>query len=185
MNTTSIYEEIIMAGFGGQGIMMLGKLLATTAMKGERFVSYIPSYGPEVRGGTANCSVVISSESIACPIVNYPDSLIVMNQPSLERFLPQLIPGGLLVMNSSLISGTPARKDIDVVLVPADAIALEITQPRSANMVILGAYLQKKGVLTTDQAAACLPDVLSKRHADTIAANQEALYRGAEFVGKQ
>jgi len=184
MSIPAIYEEVIMAGFGGQGIMMIGKLLATTAMKGERCVTYIPSYGPEVRGGTANCAVVISSESIACPIVNYPDSLIVMNQPSLERFLPLLKPGGLLVMNRSLISGSASRTDIEAVSVPADAIAQEITQPRSANMVMLGAYLRKRGILSAEQAAGCLPELFSKRHAESIAANQEALYRGAEFAGK-
>ena len=178
-----LYEEIVIAGFGGQGIILAGKLLAQTAMKAGKEVTYMPSYGAEVRGGTANCMVIISDKAIACPVVGRPDSLIVMNKASLSKFGPRLKAGGLLVWNSCLISSEPAvGEGVDVVAVAADEIAVELGSPKSANMVMIGAYLQKRGYLSVDEASQALCDVLAERYHKTIPVNTEALRRGAECV---
>lgn len=183
MTANGFYEEIIIAGFGGQGIMLTGRLLAQTAMEAGKEVTYMPSYGAEVRGGTANCMVVIAEEKIACPVVAKPDSLIVLNKASLNKFGPRLKNGGLLIMNSSLIDTEPQLDDsIEIITVPADELAIELGSKKSANMVALGAYLQKRGHLTPDGAAQALPDVLARRYHKTLPVNTEALRRGAEFV---
>ncbi len=185
MTTGSFYEEVVVAGFGGQGIILAGKLLAQTAMKTGRQVTFMPSYGAEMRGGTANSMVVIADEPIASPLVTRPDSLIAMNKASLNKFAPRLKTGGLLVINSSLIdSPLPeemARK-FQIVKVPADKVAVEFGNLKSANMVVLGAYLQKRGILSPDAAAECLADVLAKRYHKTIPTNTKALNAGAEFA---
>ena len=183
MTADDFYEEVIIAGFGGQGIMLTGKLLAQTAMEAGKEVTYMPSYGAEVRGGTANCMVVIAEKKIACPVVGKPDSLIVLNKASLNKFGPRLKNNGLLIMNSSLIDTEPNLDDsIEIVPVPADELAVELGSPKSANMVALGAYLQKQGQLTADGAAQALPDVLARRYHKTLPVNTEALRRGAEFA---
>jgi len=176
-----LYEEIVIAGFGGQGIILTGTLLAQTAMKAGWEVTYMPSYGAEVRGGTANCMVIISNKPIACPVVSAPESLIVMNKASLTKFGRRLKPGGLLLWNKCLIDSPPeVEGDVDMLAVPADEVAVELGSPKSANMVMLGAYLQKRGYLSPDQAAQALQDVLAKRYHKTLAVNTEALRRGAE-----
>lgn len=185
MSTDGLYEEIFIAGFGGQGIMLTGKLLAQAAMCAGKEVTYMSSYGAEVRGGTANCTVIISEREIACPVVARPDSLIVMNKASLNKFAPQLKKGGLLVMNVSLIDSRPELDDsIEVVPVPADELAIELGSLKSANMVALGAYLQKRGYLGPEAAAEALPDVLAERYHKTLPVNIAALRKGAEFAGK-
>lgn len=180
------YEEVIIAGFGGQGVILAGKLLAQTAMKAGKEVTYMPSYGAEVRGGTANCMVVIADKPIACPVIGNPGSLIVMNKASLNKFAPRLKNGGLLIMNSSLIDGEPQLDgSITVVAVPADELAIELGNKKAANMVALGAYLQQRGDicgLSPDAAAQALPDVLAKRHHNTLPVNTEALRQGGEFA---
>jgi len=176
------YEEIIIAGFGGQGIIMLGKLLANAAMIDGLEVTYFPSYGAEVRGGTANCMVVISDEPIASPLVTSFDSVIVLNKASCERFSPRLKPGGLLLYNSSKIGSLVPPVDAEVLAIPSDEIAVELGSPRSTNMVAIGAYLQKRGVIPLEIAVKCLEKVLAKRHHGTIAINEKALYEGAEFA---
>ena len=177
------YEAIIIAGFGGQGIILAGKLVAQTAMKAGKEVTYMPSYGAEVRGGTANCMVIIADEPIASPLVDRPDSLIVMNKASLNKFAPRLKAGGLLVMNSSLIDTKPELDNsIEIIAVPADEIAVELGNKKAANMVALGAYFQKRGILSPDAAVACLPDTIAKRYHKTLPVNTEAIYRGAEFT---
>ena len=183
MTKNGSYEEVIIAGFGGQGILLAGRLLAQTAMKAGREVTFMPSYGAEVRGGTANCMVVIADEPIACPVVGRPDSLIIMNKASLNKFAPRLKDGGLLVMNSSLIDEQPQLTDtIEILAVPANDLAVELGSLRSANMVAMGAYLQSKGIFSTDAAARCLPDVLARRYHRTLPVNTEALRRGTEFA---
>lgn len=179
----SMYEEITIAGFGGQGILLTGKLLAQTGLAAGKEVTYMPSYGAEVRGGTANCMVIVSDEPIACPIVTAPQSLIVMSKASLTKFGPRLKPGGLLLFNRSQIDDEPqVDPSIEVVSVPADEVAVELGSLKSANMVMLGAYLQKRGFFTPQDAAEALPDVLAKRYHKMIPVNAEALRRGAEFV---
>ena len=183
MATDYLYEEMVLAGFGGQGILLVGKLLAQTAMRAGLEVSYMASYGAEVRGGTANCMVVVSNRPIACPVVNAPNSLVICNKASLSKFAPKLRPGGLLVFNSSLIQTIHSVPEgVDVIGVPAEEIAIEAGSPKSANMVMLGAYLGKRGHLSPQQAAEALPDVLAERHHKTIPVNAEALRRGAEYV---
>ena len=149
MATDYLYEEMVMAGFGGQGIVLAGKLLAQTAMRAGLEVTYMPSYGAEVRGGTANCMVIVSNKPIACPVVSAPNSLVICNKASLSKFAPRLRPGGLLVFNSSLIQSVHSVPEgVEVVGVPAEEIAIEAGSPKSANMVMLGAYLGKRGHLS-------------------------------------
>ncbi len=183
MTGKNFYEEIVIAGFGGQGIMLAGKLLAQTAMRAGKEVTYMPSYGAEVRGGTANCMVVIADREISCPAVSKPDSLIVLNKASLNKFGPRLKKGGLLIMNSSLIDSEPDLDDsIEVVAVPADELAVELGSHKSANMVAMGAYLQKRGCLTPEDAAEALPETIAKRYHKMLLVNTEALRKGAEFA---
>ena len=185
MTSDNFREEVIIAGFGGQGIILAGRLLAQVAMKRGLEVTYMPAYGAEVRGGTSNCSVVIADEAIASPLVARPDSLIAMNKASLSKFAPRIKPNGLLIMNSSLIDEQPALDEtIEIVAVPADDIAVQLGSGKSANMVAVGAYLQKKAVFSPDEAAGCLADVLAKRYHKTLPVNTKALRRGAEFVGR-
>ena len=185
MAANGFCEEIVIAGFGGQGIMLAGKLLAQTAMKAGKEVTYMPSYGAEVRGGTANCMVVIAEKEIACPVVGHPDSLIVMNKASLHKFGPRLKKGGLLIMNSSLIDETPELdRSIDIVAIPADELAVELGNKKAANMVAMGAYLHKRGCLKIETAADALPETIAERHHKTLPINTEALNRGAEFAAR-
>jgi 2-oxoglutarate ferredoxin oxidoreductase subunit gamma len=175
------YEEVIVAGFGGQGIILAGRLLAQTAMKAGKEVTYMPSYGAEMRGGTANSMVVIADEPIASPLVSRPSSLIAMNKASLNKFAPRVKGGGLVILNSSLIDVEP-DDTIDVLAVPADEIAVDLGNQKCANMVAIGAYLHKRGLFGPDAAAACLADVLAARYHKTLPMNSEALRRGAEFA---
>lgn len=185
MISTGLYEEVIIAGFGGQGIILAGRLLAQTAMKAGREVTFMPSYGAEMRGGTANSMVVIADEPIASPLVSEPSSVIAMNGASAEKFGPRIKAGGLLVMNSSLIDKSPhIEQTVEVAAVPADQIAVELGNQRCANMVAIGAYLEKRGLFGADAAAACLADILAERYRNTAPLNAEALRRGAEFVTK-
>ncbi len=178
-----LYEELIIAGFGGQGIMLAGKLLAQTAMNCGREVTYMPSYGAEVRGGTANCMLVIAENEIACPVVGKPDSLIVMNKASLTKFTSRLKNNGLLIYNSSLIDIEPQVDDsIEVIHLPADDLAVQLGSVKAANMVALGAYLQARSLFDIESAAQALPEILAKRHHDTLPLNINALQKGAEFV---
>ncbi|HWI61937.1 MAG TPA: 2-oxoacid:acceptor oxidoreductase family protein [Symbiobacteriaceae bacterium] len=134
-------ERLRLAGFGGQGIMFMGKMLAHAGMIGGKHVTWIPSYGPEMRGGTANCSVIISDAEIGEPVASSPDILVAMNEPSLRKFLPVVRPGGIIFVNSSLISGVPLRDDVQVVNVPVNDLARTAGVPGAINMVMLGAML--------------------------------------------
>ncbi len=183
MTSNGLYEEVTIAGFGGQGIIVACKLLAQTAMKAGKEVTYMPSYGAEVRGGTANGMVIISDRPIASPVVGRPDSLVAMNKASLSKFGPRIKPGGLLVINSSLIDAEPdLDESLEILRIAADDIAVELGSARSANMVALGAYLQRKGLFSPDDAADCLGDVLAERYHVTIGVNTKALHRGAELA---
>ena len=182
MSKNGLYEELIIAGFGGQGVMLAGKLLAQSAMMSGYQLTYMPSYGAEVRGGTANCMVVVADEPIASPLVSNPNTLIAMNKASYKKFAPRIKSGGLLVVNSSRVHEIEQRDDIEILEIPADDIAGELDSPKSANMVALGAYLQKRGLINPNSAAKCLTDVLSPRYHQTIPINKQAILRGAEFV---
>lgn len=178
---TPFYEDIIMAGFGGQGLMFIGKLLIHGAMKEGRNVTWIPSYGPAMRGGTANCTVVISDEAIGSPIITSPHSLIIMNNPSLDAFEPRLKEDGVLVMNSSLITHKVKRKDITVIEVPANEIASGVGDKRVANMVMLGAYVAHTKVISKEKILEGLKDLLGKRKIHLFEVNKEAFEKGIEF----
>lgn len=184
---SGLYEEVIVAGFGGQGIILMGKLLAQTAMKAGKHVTYIPAYGAEVRGGTSNCSVVIADEEIASPMISNPKTLIVMNKASLNKFLPRIKESGLLIFNSSLVEGRPTdlADSVEVLALPADELAVELGSKKAANMVALGAYLQKRGLFGPEAAADCLAVVLAERYHNTLPLNTKALHRGAEFAANE
>lgn len=143
-------REVTFAGFGGQGIMTAGKLLALAGMDEGKEVCWIPSYGPEMRGGTAYCTVVISDRAIGSPIINNPENLVVFNRPSLEKFAPKLKPKGLLVINNSLIDITSDRDDIEQVLVPFNDIANGMKNGRSINIVALGAFVARSGIVSIE-----------------------------------
>lgn len=176
-------EEIILAGFGGQGVMLMGKLLAYAAMKEGYEVSWMPSYGPAMRGGTANCMVKISSDRISSPLSSKPDSLIIMNLPSLEKFESYLKSSGSIYLNSSLIERELGRRDInDIVKVPAHDLAKEIGNAKVSNLVMLGAYLANNDFISIDAVKESLPEVLSSRRHNLIPINKKALDMGAAVL---
>ena len=183
MIAKGLHEEVVIAGFGGQGIILSGKLLAQTAMNCGKEVTYMPAYGAEVRGGTSNCTVIVADEPIASPLSKNPDSLIIMNKASLNKFAPRLKTGGLLVLNSSLVNGKlELPEGIDVLAIPADELALKLGNLKTANMVALGAYLQRRGIFSADAAEQNLADVLAKRYHSMLQINADALRHGAEFA---
>ncbi|MBQ1501339.1 MAG: 2-oxoacid:acceptor oxidoreductase family protein [Firmicutes bacterium] len=177
-------EKDIFAGFGGQGVLLMGQLLAQAAMTEGRNVAWLPSYGPEMRGGTANCSVTISDKKVASPIVNHPTSLIAMNRPALDKFEKTIVPGGSLFINSSIIDRKAERTDINVYYIPCSQIALELGNPRVANIAMLGAYVAVTGCVEQESIIEALQHKLGERKAHLIPINREALAKGAEAAGK-
>ncbi len=175
-------HEIIMAGFGGQGVMAMGKILAEAALKEGRNVSWLPSYGPEMRGGTANCNVIISEEPVGAPVVTEATAAIVMNRPSLDKFEKDVVSGGALIINSSLIDQKATRDDIKVYYVPANDIANELGTGKIANMVLLGAYLEISGATKEETIMEIITEIFSGKKASVIPLNKEALLRGAACV---
>ena len=175
-------NEIIISGFGGQGVMAIGKNLAEAGMKENKNVSWLPSYGPEMRGGTANCSVVLSDEPIICPIVLEPTELIAMNLPSLVKFEPTVVKDGVVFVNSSIISDKVQRSDVRAVYVPCLEIANELGNLKVANMVMLGAYIEVMKNLGTDTIKEMLVHIFTGPKAKRVDLNVEALRRGAAFV---
>ena len=174
-------ERMFFAGFGGQGIILAGKIICLAAMREGRHVSHIPSYGAEMRGGTANCSVVVSDEEIASPLVPAPDICLVMNTPSLLKFQPIVRPGGLLIWNESLIDVKPDRADIECLALPANGLAEKAGSYRSANMVMIGALLKKRPfVASLNAVMAALDEAISARHRELNQVNRKALSSGYE-----
>ena len=172
--------RMIISGFGGQGGLFLGELLAEAGMSQGYQVSWLPSYGPEMRGGTAHCHVIISREAIDSPLVDHPTTLIALNEPSLVRFAPKTIAGGLLIYDSSLVTTAPSRRDLETIAIPATAIADKLGNAKGANMVILGAYLAKTKLVAQDTIAR----TLAKRLADesVLEFNLKAIDAGREFL---
>ena len=175
-------EEVIIAGFGGQGVMLMGRLLAYAGMLEGKKVAWMPSYGPEMRGGTANCTVIISSEEIASPVVPYPKSIIVMNKPSLDKFEPTVQKGGLIIINKSLIDQNTKRDDVGVVRVPANDIANKLGNLKVSNMVILGSYIKNSGIVKMETIFKTLEKTLTGRKQKLIAINKLALEEGAKLA---
>ena len=177
-------HELLSAGFGGQGVLLLGQLIAYAGLKEEKNVSWLPSYGPEMRGGTANCSVVVSTEEVGSPVVTSPDILVVMNRPSFEKYVDSVVPGGKMFVNSSLIDLKTDMTDIDVYYIPATQIADELGNLRVANMVMLGAVLEQTKIVSPETAIECLKASWGERRAHLIPINQEAMKKGAEASNK-
>ena len=175
-------NEIMIAGFGGQGVMAIGKTLAEAGMKENKDVSWLPSYGPEMRGGTANCSVVLTDDAIVSPIVLEPTELIAMNLPSLIKFEPTVKAGGTIFVNSSIITEKVTRTDVKAVYVPCLEIAQELGNMKVANMVMLGAYIQAMGNLSFETIKEMLVHMFTGPKAKLVDLNIEALARGAACV---
>jgi 2-oxoglutarate ferredoxin oxidoreductase subunit gamma len=169
--------KMVFAGFGGQGVLSMGLNLAQAAMIEGKHVTYLPSYGAEVRGGTANCTVAISSEEIASPVASSPEFIVVMSQPSLARFQNQVESGGVLFFNSSLVTADIPRGDIELLAVPATTMAEEMESPRSANMVMLGAFIKKTNLVSVDTVLATLKETF-KTKPKLIAINKKAIMAG-------
>jgi 2-oxoglutarate ferredoxin oxidoreductase subunit gamma len=173
-------KDVIMAGFGGQGILLIGKMLAYAGMREGKEVSWLPSYGPEMRGGTANCTVVISDRPVGSPVIQSPRAVVAMNLPSLDKFEPDVRPGGLLLVNTSLIERKPTRDDVTVIEVPANQIANELGNRRGANMVALGAYLGATDAVSVDGIVEVIRETFAAKPG-VVEININALHRGHEI----
>jgi 2-oxoglutarate ferredoxin oxidoreductase subunit gamma len=174
--------EVIFAGFGGQGVLFGGQLLAYAGMDEGKEVTWIPSYGPEMRGGTANCTVVVSDEEIGSPFVRNPQVVIAMNRPSLDKYESLVKPGGILIINSSLVDRKATRTDIKVVEVNANEAAEKLGDQRMANMVLLGALLANLPFLPAESIEKALKAHLPARHQKLLPKNYEALHMGANYI---
>jgi 2-oxoglutarate ferredoxin oxidoreductase subunit gamma len=179
MTTT---QEIIIAGFGGQGVLSMGQLLVYAAMLEGKEISWMPSYGPEMRGGTANCIVIVSDTKISSPIVSKFDSALVLNQPSMEKFADKVHPGGLLIYERSTIINPPKRTDIEILNIPALEEAHRLTSKQVANVVLLGAYLERRPVVKPENVVLALRKVLPKHRQNLLPINEKALLRGKELA---
>lgn len=175
-------HEVIMAGFGGQGVMLMGQLVAYAGMHEDKSVTWLPSYGPEMRGGTANCTVVVSEEEVASPVVVDPTCAVVMNIQSYDKFEPLVRPGGILLINSSLINKVSSRTDITQFQIPLNEIAEEIGNTKVANMVMLGAFIEATKAVSLNGIIESLKKVLPVRRHNLIPVNQQALERGAALI---
>ena len=183
MDSDRFYYDVIVAGFGGQGVLVIGNLLSYASMKEGRHVTFLPTYGVEMRGGTANCTVVISSKEIGSPIVQRPHALIAMNLPSLVKFGPRVLPNGLCFINSSLIDLQEAsRKDVELLPVPVNDIAIQNGNTRLANMIALGAFVERTKVVQMTSLFDSLEKVFDERHHSLIPSNIKAIQIGAEYV---
>jgi 2-oxoglutarate ferredoxin oxidoreductase subunit gamma len=174
-------EEIIISGFGGQGVLFAGQLLAYAALEEGRHVTWIPSYGPEMRGGTAHCTVIISDDEIGSPLVSHPTAALVLNPPSMELYAPLVKPKGVLIGDSTLITQRANRDDIREIDLPAKDIAAELGNPQIANVVMVGALLSATSVLKTETLEKILDEHLGERHRAALEPNKLALRRGAEY----
>ena len=174
--------QIVFAGFGGQGILFSGKFLAYNGLIAEKQVSWLPSYGPEMRGGTANCSVIISDTPVGSPIVTNPDMLIVMNNPSLDKYEDAVVPGGKIFVDSSLIERKIKRTDVDVFYVPATALAAEKGLDTLANMILVGKLIKESGIVDFTYVDAVLDKIVSAKHLDLKQFNHQALQLGYDYA---
>ena len=178
-------QQFIFAGFGGQGMLLIGKFLAMACMMDGKHVSWLPSYGPEMRGGTANCSVTVSDEPVASPMVEKADAIIAMNRPSLDKFESHVKPGGVLVINSSIIDRKAERDDIQVVYCDANRIAEEVGNPKGANVAILGALMAKAPVVSPEIMSEAIRVELGERKAKFLPGNMKAYQAGIDDALKQ
>jgi len=175
----------IISGFGGQGVMLIGQILSYAAMEEGKHVTWLPSYGPEMRGGTANCMVVIDDEAVGSPIIDKPTEVIAMNIPSLIKFEDELEKEGTMILNSSVIDQEPERTDIKVVKIDANKIADEIGNLKVANMVLLGAYIEAAKIITLPAVQKALENKLTGKKAKLVQLNIEAVKRGMQVAKEQ
>lgn len=173
-------QEIIIAGFGGQGIQSAGMLIAYAGMLENKNVSWLPSYGPEMRGGTSNCHVILSDEPVGSPILNSATALLVMNGPSLDKFEGVVVPGGLIITDSSLVTKNPARTDVEAIGIPATKMASDMGNLTYANIIILGKLLAKTGVVSRESFEKALKKVLPEKKHYMIPEEMKALEMGME-----
>ena len=179
-----MHEEIIIAGFGGQGVLFAGQLLAYAGMNEGRHVTWIPSYGPEMRGGTANCTTIISDEEIGAPVVRRPSTAIVLNPPSMDKYAPLVKPHGLLIVDSFLFAQQSGRTDIREIAIPAKDIAAEAGLAKAANVVAIGALIAATGIVQFETVVELLTLKFGQRSQEILAANKRALRLGADYVLK-
>lgn len=175
-------QTIIIAGFGGQGVVLGANVIAQTAVIEEKNVTAMVSYGAEMRGGTAHCAITISDKEIASPAVEEPSSMIILNQPSLDKFEDKIVKNGLVVLNSSMVEREVRREDLEVVKIPATDIAIELGNAKIANLVLIGAFIKKTGVLDLNNVLDNLHKFFPKNKQDMIEINKSALKKGAELV---
>ncbi len=182
LKNKNMTEEIIIAGFGGQGVLSMGMILSYSGVMQDKEVSWMPSYGPEMRGGTANVTVIISDEQISSPVLNTFDTAIVLNQPSLDKFEKTVKPGGLLLYDGNGITRHPERKDINIYRVDANSKAVEMGNTKIFNMIVLGAYLKIHPIVEYDNVIKGLKKSLPERYHSLIPLNEEAINKGMEIV---
>ena len=178
-------HEMIFAGFGGQGALFAGQLLAYAALEEDKHVTWIPSYGPEMRGGTAHCVVIVSDEEIGSPIIRNPTSAIVLNNPSMDKYEPLIVPGGVLVVNRSLIARPGVRKDITILDIPANELAAEAGSAKMANVVLLGALLEVTHAVAPESVLKALDEHLPAKARKLLDANKQAFQKGIEAARAQ
>lgn len=178
-------EEIIIAGFGGQGVLSMGKILAYAALIDGKEVTWMPSYGPEQRGGTANVTVIVSDDNISSPILDFYDTGVILNQQSLDKFEDRIKPGGVLIFDPYGIKRRPTRKDIRIIEVPAMEALFEIGNSKAYNMLLLGALIAVRPVVTIQDVMKGLKKTLPERHHHLLEANEKAIRKGYELVNKE
>lgn len=173
--------QLLIAGFGGQGVLFAGKFIAYKGLQEGRELSWLPSYGPEMRGGTANCSVILSDDPVGSPIVSHPDVLIAMNLPSLDKYEDAVVPGGMIFVDSTLIERKVKRTDVKVFYIPSTALAQSIGAPTLANMIMVGKFIKESGAVEYENLEAALKKIVSARHADLFDINLKAINCGYEY----
>lgn len=174
--------KTVLSGFGGQGVLMMGHALAHAAMSAGYHVTYLPSYGAEVRGGTANCTVAVSNDEIASPIASEPDHLVVLNTPSLYTFQNRVARGGSLFLNSSIVSVEPSRHDCGIYRIPASEIAEKIGNPRTANTIMMGAFLKVTGLVPPDIYLHSMEEVMGSKKKAIVEINRRAFAAGYDYL---
>jgi 2-oxoglutarate ferredoxin oxidoreductase subunit gamma len=178
-------KQVLFAGFGGQGVLSMGQFLTHIAMNAGKEVTWVPSYGAEMRGGTANCLVTISEEEISSPLTENPMTAIIMNRPSLDKYESRIKANGTLVINSSMVDRLPEREDLNVLQMPVNQIADEIGNSKGANMIILGAYLEKTGLIEVEEALDYFGVVFKGKNEKVIEENKAAFMAGVEYARRQ
>jgi 2-oxoglutarate ferredoxin oxidoreductase subunit gamma len=175
-------EEIVIAGFGGQGVLTMGLIVSYAGMMEDKEICWMPSYGPEMRGGTANCMVTVSDSRVSSPILSSFDTVVALNQPSLDKFTPKTKKSGIVLWESTNISNGPTRNDITSIPIPAVEEAQKLENPKTLNMIMLGAYLEAKGILKVDTVKQALKKVLPERHHHLLPLNEKSIDRGIELA---